>query len=290
MALGQKPCRSEVISQEEEELLWSKGVLGTDSPQKLLNALFFYCGLNFCLRGGDEHRSLKVSQLERVVVSDPANPGCTTVCYEYVEHGSKNNLGGLKQVKNQLGNKVVRHFANPKLGDRRFVHLLDLYLLKRPSFSADSPDKDAFYLRPMDKFDPDKKWYYTRAIGHNKLKGMLKSICEEAGIPCEKKSNHSLRATATTRLIDAGVAEKVIMDRTGHRSLDGLKPYARTTDQQQQHVSEAIMHSSSNQQSELEAYPLFLADSASKEVSSFRQSTTNTKMEYVDEKNERNSQ
>ena len=80
--IGTKPCCSEVISQEEEELLWSKGVLGTDSPQKLLNAIFFNCGLNFCLRGGDEHRSLKVSQLERVVVSDPANPGYTTVCYE----------------------------------------------------------------------------------------------------------------------------------------------------------------------------------------------------------------
>ena len=40
-----------------------------------------------------------------------------------------------------------------------------------------------------------------------------------------RKSNHSLRATAATKLIDAGVAEKVIMDRTGHRSLDGLKPY-----------------------------------------------------------------
>ena len=47
-----KPNRSEVISQEEEELLWNKGVMGTDTPQKLLNAIFFYCGLNFCLRGG----------------------------------------------------------------------------------------------------------------------------------------------------------------------------------------------------------------------------------------------
>lgn len=62
----------------------------------------------FCLRGGDEHRSLKVSQFERVMVSDPDNFGCTTVCYEYVEHGSKKNLGGLKQVKRQQSNKVVR--------------------------------------------------------------------------------------------------------------------------------------------------------------------------------------
>ena len=32
--IGTKPCHSEVISQEEEELLRSKGVLETDSHQK----------------------------------------------------------------------------------------------------------------------------------------------------------------------------------------------------------------------------------------------------------------
>ena len=35
-------------------------------------------------------------------------------------------------------------------------------------------------------------------------------------------------------------AEKVVMDRTGHHSLDGLKPYARTTDFQQQQVSSTM--------------------------------------------------
>ena len=68
--VGTRPIRSEIIRQEEEEILWNSGVLGNGSPKQLLNAMFYYCGLNFCLRGGDEHRSLKVSQFERVVVSD----------------------------------------------------------------------------------------------------------------------------------------------------------------------------------------------------------------------------
>ena len=183
---------------------------------------------------------MKVSQLKKVFVSDPENPGSTIACYEYVEHGSKNNLGGIKQVRSQQGNKIVRQFANPKLGDRCFVKIVDLYLSKRPQFADDSPDVDTFYLRPLDKFDQDKAWYYTKAIGHNTLKMMLKTMCQEAGVPYEGKLNHSLRATSTTRMLDAGVAEKVIMDRTGHRSLDGLKPYARTTSRQQQQVSQAI--------------------------------------------------
>ena len=53
-------------------------------------------------------------------------------------------------------------------------------------------------------------------------------------------SNLSLRATSATRMMDAGLQEKVIMDRTGHHSLDGLKQYARVTDLQQQQVSEVL--------------------------------------------------
>ena len=117
---------------------------------------------------------------------------------------------------------------------------LDLYFCKRPSFEAENSDCDAFYLRPLDKFDasdPECPWFYARAVGHNSLKGMLKARCREGGIPFADGSNHSLRATGATRMLDAGVPEKVIMDRTGHHSLDGLKPYARVTDFQQQQVS-----------------------------------------------------
>ena len=63
-----------------------------------------------------------------------------------------------------------------------------------------------------------------KAIGHNTLKGLLKNMCTEAGLSSDGKSNHSLRATAATRMLDAGLPEKIIMNRTGHHCLDGLKP------------------------------------------------------------------
>lgn len=238
--VGTHPCQSDVISTEQEELLWTKGVMGVDTPKQLLRTVFFYGGLSLCLRGGDEHRALKVSQFNRLVVSDPQNPGQEIVCYEYTEHGSKNNKGGLQQIKKRQQNKVVRHYANPALGSKCFVALLDLYLSKRPPFPADSVDSDAFYLRPLESGVEGKPWYYARVMGHNTLKSMLKNMFKEAGINADRMTNHSLRATATTRMIDAGIPEKVIMDRTGHHSLDGLKPYCRTTDRQQQLVSSVI--------------------------------------------------
>ena len=38
-------------------------------------------------------------------------------------------------------------------------------------------------------------------------------------------TNHSLRATAMTRMFNQGVPEKVIAEKSGHRSLDGLRSY-----------------------------------------------------------------
>ena len=39
--------------------------------------------------------------------------------------------------------------------------------------------------------------------------------------------NHSLRATAATRLFEAGVDEQLIMQRTGHLTTAGVRSYKR---------------------------------------------------------------
>uniref|UniRef100_A0A1X7U935 Uncharacterized protein n=1 Tax=Amphimedon queenslandica TaxID=400682 RepID=A0A1X7U935_AMPQE len=69
----------------------------------------------------------------------------------YTEHGSKNDDGGLKQLKKRQANKVVHHFANAKLGVRCFVLLLVLFLSKCSTFELDFPDADTFYHRPLDR-------------------------------------------------------------------------------------------------------------------------------------------
>ena len=43
-------------------------------------------------------------------------------------------------------------------------------------------------------------------------------------------TNHSLRATATTRLYDAQIDEATIMEQTGHRSTDGVRAYKRSSE------------------------------------------------------------
>lgn len=77
-----------VTMKEDEDLLWSSGVIGTDLPWPLLRAVFYTVGLAFTLRGGQEHRDLTIDQFERVPADSEIYNQETY--YEYVEHGSKN--------------------------------------------------------------------------------------------------------------------------------------------------------------------------------------------------------
>ena len=61
-AVGSSVRDAVVISFEEEESLWKAGTLGVENPKALLNAIFYMNGKVLCLRGGREHKSLKISQ------------------------------------------------------------------------------------------------------------------------------------------------------------------------------------------------------------------------------------
>ncbi|KXJ05048.1 hypothetical protein AC249_AIPGENE2047, partial [Exaiptasia diaphana] len=58
--LGIKKKQAQVITLDEEDELWSKNVLGDDNHQQLLDTLLYLFGLHFALRGGMEHRRLRL--------------------------------------------------------------------------------------------------------------------------------------------------------------------------------------------------------------------------------------
>ena len=71
--------------------------------------------------GVSEHYNLRFSQIVRK--SDPDR-------YLYIEHGSKNRNGGIKDYK--LESKCVTIVATNEGGNRNHIFILDTYLSKVP--------------------------------------------------------------------------------------------------------------------------------------------------------------
>ncbi len=80
----------------------------------------------------------------------------------------------------------------------------------------------------------------SQPVGKNVLDQKLRKMCHTADIE-GNISNHSLRATSATEM---GVPEKVIQERTGHRSLEALRTYERTNTNQHLAVSKVLSSSS----------------------------------------------
>ena len=185
------------------------------------------------MRGGSEHRDLRLSQIQQ-----------TENGFKYTENSLKNRSGGLAQL--HLKNKCVEIYRNLEAGDRCHCRILDLYISKLPS---EAKDKDLFYVRPMEKTNSSiptyerSVWYYSIPVGRNKLAQMVPEICKLANISGHK-TNYSLRATGATELYEAEVPEKIIQERTGHRSLECLRTYERTSDKQHQAVSNILSSTS----------------------------------------------
>ena len=121
-------------------------------------------------------------------------------CLCYCEDISKNHQGGLKG--RHVKPKVVVHYENVENPSCCFIRLYKLYQSKCPP----NRPNNAFYLRPLKKPNAAGFWYSTQPIGHSKLDGTATKMCKAAGIG-GFKTNHSFRATAATRLYQAGLDE-----------------------------------------------------------------------------------
>ena len=130
----------------------------------------------------------------------------------------------------RIENKVVPIYANSEAGNRCHIRQLDTYFSKIPDQAR---ELDIFYLRPLGNIpdDPSRPWFAAAPVGENKFCTMVKEMFAEVGVV--NKTDHSLRATGATDLYTANVPEKLIQQRTGHRSLKAPRTYEWTTGEQE---------------------------------------------------------
>ena len=105
--------QGEIITLDEEEQLWSKGVLGDSNPQQLLDAIVYLFEIHFALRGVSEHRSLG-SENSQIVERKDERTGLGYM--EYPEDVPKTNVGGLNKRQKDQG-KITLAYEN--IADKR---------------------------------------------------------------------------------------------------------------------------------------------------------------------------
>ena len=219
--LGRSVKKAQILSSSDEELLWSLGLLGIQTPNQLLNTLVFVIGKGCALHAGKEYHKLRAQPFNSQFRFLKDDTGKTFL--RYVEDiGMKTNKGGIKQRK--LEPKEVDIFPMENK-DRCPIEIIKFYLSVLP------PNRNcsAFYLQPRKKYVPDI-WFLDRPVGENRLRDTVKELCKEAKLP-GFFSNHSLRSTATTKMYQCGLDEQLIQEVTGHRSV-AVRSYKRTSQKQ----------------------------------------------------------
>ena len=86
----------------------------------------------------------------------------------YEENESK-----ISQVltKKAYSDKIVKHYANPNVGDKCCIGILKLYLSKLPPF---------FYRKL--EMPSDTTWFSSQPLGHNTLGSMIQTIFQKIAI------------------------------------------------------------------------------------------------------------
>ena len=215
----------EFVSEEEEATFWEKKLLGTTSAKSLLNTMYFYNGKIFGLRGG-EHRKIVVNNFEI---------GPNFIKFE--ENASKTYHGGicdLKYVPRKV--KHVCHSIGEK--DEPSRCLVEIYTLYIGLVETHAKAVTAFYFKPSTR----RLAFEKVPVGINSLNKILPEMCESAGF--KRKTAHSLRVTCVSSLFNAGVDEKLIRERSGHRS-NVLFQYEKPTEENVSKVSNILGPSTS---------------------------------------------
>lgn len=221
VALKTKRAEEVGISAEEEKMFWDKGLLGCQTAETLVNTIYFCNGKRFGI-WAKEHRDLRYANI-KIVDSN-------SIVFD--ESHSKTFHGGLKDLK--YTPRVIKHVCCRVENLEHFPCTVNCYSLYLEKIKSLAEEIDAFYFKPH----PNEFIYMKVPIGINTLNKILPDkLCVKAGLP--RKTSHNLRVTCATRLFQESVEERLIRERTGHRS-NALFKYEKSSVEQQHQVSKIL--------------------------------------------------
>ena len=137
-----------------------------------------------------------------------------------------------------------KKYENPENPSRCPVTLYEKYAKCRPPKMQEFGTP--FYLGVNNMIvDPSNElaWYKNAAIGKNTLGSTMKNMTNEAGLG-GRFSNHTVRKTSLTNLLQAGVPPTVIQHISGHKNVGSISHYATASKAQVKCMNEILLNPS----------------------------------------------
>ena len=228
--MGNRPNRAHSLTKDEELVLWKCGQLGSNSPQSLINTIWWLLTQHLGLRGREKHHGMQIEQL----VFRTSDRGT-----EYVRLAD-----GMISKTMQCGLRDKHRLEKPFMFENQQsvcpVTLLKFYISKRP---LEMKSTGPLYLSPIDNPASDQTWFKITPMGVNPLSNIVKRMIENsplAATTVKKLTNHSARKTVVKKLKAHKVPKSDIITITGHTTEAGLNDYDSGNEEHQEELSHKI--------------------------------------------------
>ncbi len=156
------------IDLEDENTLWDSNILGNSDPDQLRETLFFLLGINFALRGGEEHKNLCAPGFKpQLTVGRDRAGECFLEFKEDVK--GKTHQGGLVS---KVKPRTLKVYGSPD-PSCNVVNLFCQYTRLLPE-NGSNPSLYKYVLASSKR--TANQWYSDHPVGINQLKKVVKSI------------------------------------------------------------------------------------------------------------------
>ena len=214
---GNKPNASRELTDEEEAKLFETGEFGNHNPLALQRTLLWFLSIQFGFRTRDESRKLCWGD---IVLDVDAVTGREVLVWT-AERASKTRQGLKGGRQRQFCPKAFATGTN-----RCPVLYYKLFKARRPQ-KANSPESPLYLAVNHQTWRQSQVWCKSSPVGKNEIGKFMSTAAKNAGLAAQHKkiSNHSVRKTSTSPLLDAGVPENFVMQLSGHKNLQSLSSY-----------------------------------------------------------------
>ena len=229
---GNYPNRAEPINDAEIDLLWEKNQLGSQTPDAILQTLWFYNTVHFGLRGRHEHHEMCWGDVTLKTSTDGHE------YLEFCERQTKTRTGNDPRNVRDVKPKLWANLENP---ERCPVQIYKIYAKKRPS--GYSLPHHPFYIASTTKPLPslEETWFKRNPVGTNKLGTMMSKMVKNSRISTDKHlTNHSARKFLIQKLSDNNVPPTHIAQISGHKNLNSINRYSRINNDQHRAISNLL--------------------------------------------------